>query len=157
MQLTEIVDISTIRKNVTLAAINLFDTSDPDFDLDFFKVQVSECLSQFPPPKLEIDIDKITDRLVSNFGLGHVTNEQIHSLKKAHKNAVQQLSEHIMQLAEGIQQDIQEYFDDLQQILVNRIINEIQQNLDSMMFDIQQKEASIKGLNLFKSQLFEFG
>lgn len=157
MQLTEIVDISTIRKNVTLAAINLFDTSDPDFDLDFFKVQVSECLSQFPPPKLEIDIDKITDRLVSNFGLGHVTNEQIHSLKKAHKNAVQQLSEHIMQLAEGIQQDIQEYFDDLQQILVNRIINEIQQNLDSMMFDIQQKEANIKGLNLFKSQLFEFG
>ncbi|MCD0187789.1 dynamin family protein [Acinetobacter sp. PW68] len=157
MQLTEIVDISTIRKNVTLAAINLFDTSDPDFDLDFFKVQVSECLSQFTPPKLEIDIDKITDRLVSNFGLGHVTNEQIHLLKKAHKNAVQQLSEHIMQLAEGIQQDIQEYFDDLQQILVNRIINEIQQNLDSMMFDIQQKEASIKGLNLFKSQLFEFG
>ena len=74
VQLTEIVDISTIRKNVTIAAINLFDTSDPDFDLDFFKVQVSECLSQFSPPKLEIDLDKITDRLVSNFGLGHVTN-----------------------------------------------------------------------------------
>lgn len=157
LQLTEIVDISTIRKSVTLAAINLFDTSDPDFDLDFFKVQVSECLSQFAPPKLKIDIDRVTDRLVSNFGLGHVTNEQIHSLKKAHKNAVQQLSEHIMQLAEGIQQDIQKYFDDLQQILVNRIINEIQQNLDSMMLDIQQKEASIKGLHLFKSQLFEFG
>ncbi len=156
MQLTEIVDITTIRKQVTLAAINLFDTSDPDFDLDFFKVQVSECLSQFTPPELDIDIDKITDRLVSNFGLGHVTNDQIHSLKKAHKNAVQQLSEHIKQLAEDIQQDIQEYFDDLRQILVDRIINAIQQNLESMMLDIQQKEASLKGLDLFKTQLSEF-
>lgn len=153
MQLTEIVDISTIRKNVTLAAINLFDTSDPDFDLDFFKVQVSECLSQFTPPELDIDLDKITDRLVSNFGLGHVTNEQIHSLKKAHKNAVQQLSEHIMQLAEGIQQDIHNYFDGLQQLLVNRIINEIQQNLDNMMLDIKQKGKSLQDLNLFKEQL----
>lgn len=156
MQLTEIVDITTIRKQVTLAAINLFDTSDPDFDIDFFKVQVSECLSQFTPPELDIDIDKITDRLVSNFGLGHVTNDQIHSLKKYHKNAVQQLSEHIQQLAEEIQQDIQEYFDDLRQILVDRIINAIQQNLESMMLDIQQKEASLKRLDLFKIQLSQF-
>jgi len=153
MQLTEIVDISTIRKQVTLAAINLFDTSDPDFDLDFFKVQVSECLSQFTPPTLDVDIDEITDRLVSNFGLGPVTNEQIYSLKKAHKNAVQQLSEHVMHLAEGIQQDIQEYFDDLQRILVDRIINEIQKNLESMMLDIQEKESNLRDLALFKKQL----
>lgn len=153
MKLTEIVDISTIRKQVTLAAINLFDTSDPDFDLDFFKVQVSECLSQFTPPTLDVDTDEITDRLVSNFGLGHVTNEQIHSLKKAHKNSVLQLSEHIMQLAEGTQQDIQEYFDDLQQVLVDRIINEIQQNLESMMLDIKEKESNLRDLDLFKKQL----
>ncbi len=155
-ELTQIIDMSQLRKQVTLAAINLFDTSDPDFDIDFFKLQVSECLSQFKPPQLNVDVDAVTDRLVSNFGLGHVTDEDILSLKKAHKKAVQQLSEHILKLAEQSQLDIQEYFDSLQEILVSRIIDEIQKNLESMMIDIQEKESHLRDLRIFQKQLLAF-
>lgn len=151
--LNSIIDMPKLRKNIVMAAINLFDTSDPDFDVDFFKLQVSQCLESYEPPRLNLDMNHVVDNIVAKFGLGKVTNSDIQQLKQAHHQAISTLSEHIVQLTKQAEQDLEQYFEKMQQILVNKIIGEIQNNLQSLIQHIEQKENTLEDLNQFERQL----
>lgn len=151
--LNSIIDMPKLRKNIVMAAINLFDTSDPDFDVDFFKLQVSQCLESYEPPRLNLDMNHVVDNIVAKFGLGKVTNSDIQQLKQAHHQAISTLSEHIVQLTKQAEQDLEQYFEKMQQILVNKIIGEIQNNLQSLIQHIEQKEKTLGELNKLKSAI----
>lgn len=151
--LNSIIDMPKLRKNIVMAAINLFDTSDPDFDVDFFKLQVSQCLESYESPRLNLDMNHVVDNIVAKFGLGKVTNSDIQQLKQAHHQAISTLSEHIVQLTKQAEQDLEQYFEKMQQILVNKIIGEIQNNLQSLIQHIEQKENTLEDLNQFERQL----
>lgn len=151
--LNSIIDMPKLRKNIVIAAINLFDTSDPDFDVDFFKLQVSQCLESYEPPKLNLNVSQVIDNIVAQFGLGKVTNSEIQQLKQAHHQAISTLSEHIVQLTKQAEQALERYFEGMQQILVNKIIGEIQINLQSLMQQIAEKENTLENLNQFERQL----
>ena len=142
-----------LRKNIVMAAINLFDTSDPDFDVDFFKLQVSQCLESYEPPRLNLDISQVVDRIVDKFGLGKVTNSEIQQLKQAHHQAIATLSEHVVQLTKQAEHDLEQYFESMQQILVNKIIGEIQNNLQGLIEQIEQKENTLENLHQFRLTL----
>lgn len=151
--LNSIIDMPKLRKNIVMAAINLFDTSDPDFDVDFFKLQVSQCLESYEPPKLNLDVSQVVDRIVDKFGIGKVTNSEIQQLKQAHHQAVSTLSEHVVQLTKQAEHDLEQYFESMQQILVNKIIGEIQNNLQGLIEHIEQKENTLENLHQFRLKL----
>ena len=151
--LNSIIDMPKLRKNIVMAAINLFDTSDPDFDVDFFKLQVSQCLESYEPPRLNLDISQVVDRIVDKFGLGKVTNSEIQQLKQAHHQAIATLSEHVVQLTKQAEHDLEQYFESMQQILVNKIIGEIQNNLQGLIEQIEQKENTLENLHQFRLTL----
>lgn len=151
--LNSIIDMPKLRKNIVMAAINLFDTSDPDFDVDFFKLQVSQCLENYEPPRLNLNMNHVVDNIVAKFGLGKVTNSEIQQLKQAHHQAISTLSEHIVQLTKQAEQDLEKYFENMQQVLVNKIIGEIQNNLQSLIQQIEQKQNTLENLNQLKQQL----
>lgn len=151
--LNSIIDMPKLRKNIVMAAINLFDTSDPDFDVDFFKLQVSQCLESYEPPKLNLDVSQVVDRIVDKFGIGKVTNSEIQQLKQAHHQAISTLSEHVVQLTKQAEHDLEQYFESMQQILVNKIIGEIQNNLQGLIEHIEQKENTLENLHQFRLKL----
>jgi len=151
--LNSIIDMPKLRKNIVIAAINLFDTSDPDFDVDFFKLQVSQCLESYEPPKLNLNVSQVIDNIVAQFGLGKVTNSEIQQLKQAHHLAISTLSEHIVQLTKQAEQALERYFEGMQQILVNKIIGEIQNNLQGLIEQIEQKENTLENLHQFRLTL----
>jgi len=151
--LNSIIDMPKLRKNIVIAAINLFDTSDPDFDVDFFKLQVSQCLESYEPPKLNLNVSQVIDNIVAQFGLGKVTNSEIQQLKQAHHLAISTLSEHIVQLTKQAEQALELYFEGMQQILVNKIIGEIQNNLQGLIEQIEQKENTLENLHQFRLTL----
>ncbi|QUY37630.1 dynamin family protein [Acinetobacter junii] len=151
--LNSIIDMPKLRKNIVIAAINLFDTSDPDFDVDFFKLQVSQCLESYEPPKLNLNVSQVIDNIVAQFGLGKVTNSEIQQLKQAHHHAIATISEYIVQLTKQAEHDLEQYFENMQQVLVNKIIGEIQINLQSLMQQIAEKENTLENLNQFERQL----
>ena len=151
--LNSIIDMPKLRKNIVMAAINLFDTSDPDFDVDFFKLQVSQCLESYEPPKLNLDVSQVVDRIVDKFGIGKVTNSEIQQLKQAHHQAISTLSEHVVQLTKQAEHDLEQYFESMQQILVNQIIGEIQNNLQDLIEQIEQKENTLENLHQFRLTL----
>lgn len=151
--LNSIIDMPKLRKNIVMAAINLFDTSDPDFDVDFFKLQVSQCLESYEPPKLNLDVSQVVDRIVDKFDIGKVTNSEIQQLKQAHHQAISTLSEHVVQLTKQAEHDLEQYFESMQQILVNKIIGEIQNNLQGLIEHIEQKENTLENLHQFRLKL----
>lgn len=151
--LNSIIDMPKLRKNIVMAAINLFDTSDPGFDVDFFKLQVSQCLESYEPPKLNLDVSQVVDRIVDKFGIGKVTNSEIQQLKQAHHQAISTLSEHVVQLTKQAEHDLEQYFESMQQILVNKIIGEIQNNLQGLIEHIEQKENTLENLHQFRLKL----
>ena len=151
--LNSIIDMPKLRKNIVMAAINLFDTSDPDFDVDFFKLQVSQCLESYEPPKLNLDVSQVVDRIVDKFGIGKVTNSEIQQLKQAHHQAISTLSEHVVQLTKQAEHDLEQYFESMQQILVNKIIGEIQNNLQGLIEHIEQKENTLENLGRVKLEV----
>lgn len=151
--LNSIIDMPKLRKNIVMAAINLFDTSDPDFDVDFFKLQVSQCLESYEPPKLNLDVSQVVDRIIDKFGIGKVTNSEIQQLKQAHHQAISTLSEHVVQLTKQAEHDLEQYFESMQQILVNKIIGEIQNNLQGLIEHIEQKENTLENLHQFRLKL----
>lgn len=151
--LNSIIDMPKLKKNIVMAAINLFDTSDPDFDVDFFKLQVSQCLESYEPPKLNLDVSQVVDRIVDKFGIGKVTNSEIQQLKQAHHQAISTLSEHVVQLTKQAEHDLEQYFESMQQILVNKIIGEIQNNLQGLIEHIEQKENTLENLHQFRLKL----
>lgn len=152
--LNSIIDMPKLRKNIVIAAINLFDTSDPDFDVDFFKLQVSQCLENYEPPKLNLNISQVIDNIVAQFGLGKVTNSEIQQLKQAHHEAITTLSEYVLQLTKEAEHDLEQYFESMEKILVNKIIDEIQNNLQSLIQQIELKENILENLNQFRQQLY---
>ncbi|PWF32221.1 hypothetical protein DBB30_34655, partial [Yersinia pestis] len=57
-----------------------------------------QCLESYEPPKLNLDVSQVVDRIVDKFGIGKVTNSEIQQLKQAHHQAISTLSEHVVQL-----------------------------------------------------------
>lgn len=148
--LTMIVDMQKLRKRVALAAIDLFDTEDPDFDLLSFKVQVNGCLSAYKSPQIDFAADEVIDSIILQFGSGSVRKDDIEQLKKAHKKAIGEVSRHISRLAESAKEEIDQYFTDMEDNLVNNLIGQLKKDLDEMEIQLKDKENSLKILSEFR-------
>ena len=58
-----------------------------------------------------------------------------------------------MQLTKQAEHDLEQYFESMQQILVNQIIGEIQNNLQDLIEQIEQKENTLENLHQFRLTL----
>ena len=151
--LTTIIDMQKLRKRVASTVIDLFDTEDPDFDLLSFKVQVNGCLSSYQPPQLSLSADEFINDIVSRFGNGSVQNNDIDYLKRAHKKAINDVFLHIIKLSEQAQKEIDDYFYDMENSLVNNIIGQLKDDLDNMTNQLKDKEISLQKLHKFREEI----
>lgn len=152
-QLTTIVNMQKLRKSVANAAIDLFDTEDPDFDLLSFKTQVNQCLEMYKSPQLSFSAENITGTIVSRFGSGQVKQDDIHALKSVHSQALKDVAQLITNLAQQSKVNLDQYFDNMQDNLVTKLIGQLERDLSEIAMQLQDKERSLQQLNEFKQSL----
>ena len=151
--LTTIVNMQQLRKNVLKSAIDLFDTEDADFDLASFKSQVNQCLEAFKPPKLQYSADAFTKNIIRQFGSGKVDENQITRLKTAHRNALRDVVEEVAKVGRSAKIDIENYFDLMQNNLLENVINVIEKDVELLKAQLNNKESAKQSLGEFKQAL----
>ena len=151
--LTTIVNMQQLRKNVLKSAIDLFDTEDADFDLISFKSQVNQCLEAFKPPKLQYSADAFTKNIIRQFGSGKVDENQITRLKTAHRNALRDVVEEVAKVGRSAKIDIENYFDLMQNNLLENVISVIEKDVKLLKAQLNNKESAKQSLGEFKQAL----
>lgn len=152
-QLTTIVNMDKLRKRVANAAIDLFDTEDPDFDLLSFKTQVNQCLGMYKPPQLSFSAASFTENIVSRFGSGQVQQDDIQALKRAHTQALKEIAQQVANVAQQAKINLDQYFNNMKDNLVTNLIGQLERDLSEMAGQLQDKERSLQQLNEFKQSL----
>lgn len=155
-QLTTIINMDKLRKRVANAAIELFDTEDPDFDLLSFKSKVNQCLEMYKSPRLSFSAVDITESIVSHFGSGQVKQDDIQALRKAHTQALKDVAHQVANVAQQSKVNLDQYFDNMQDNLVTNLIGQLQRDLSEIARQLQDKERSLQQLNEFKQSLLHF-
>lgn len=148
-----IIDMRQLRKTILNTTIEMFDTEDPDFDILSFKHQVGQYLTSYHTPNYDTNISDVLDEIIGKFNSDMVTAAQINDLKKEHKEAIKKVTDKVLIDAKSARKDVTEYFDSLEKTLTINIIDILEKNIEDMIKQLNDKEASMINLSQLRGLL----
>lgn len=145
--IVECVDLDGLRKKVSAAAMNLFDTSDANFDADLILTEINKSLRRLTIPDTSFGVKSYSQMISKSFGSGRVSQDKIDGLAEAQREAIATIS---ADLEAEVNQKIQQIGKSLEKTsrsFVTELTKDIQQGLTELREKIRNREDSIRQID----------
>lgn len=145
--LIECVDFDLLRNKISVAAMNLFDTSDANFDPEIMLFEVKKSLRRLTIPEISFGNENYSKLISDKFGCDRVSESKIDGLKKAQRDAVDTIINKLMLEIDQKIQSIDKSLEKTSTSFVGNMTSDIQKSLDKLRSDIKNREKSIKSID----------
>jgi hypothetical protein len=137
------IEIKAYRRKLLETVIQNFDTSDQDFDVNYFRVIVQNALNNIDFPEVHIDVSKELTEIGNQFS-GEVRN---HSDQDKFRNllstTVEKLYSSIVTKVDSTINDFQESMKKIQDTLCNDILEKVLKEFDAIKDELEEKDDAI--------------
>ena len=141
------VDLDSLRRKVSSAAMNLFDTGDANFDAELMLTEVNKSLRRLTIPNTDFG-DKDYGQMISrSFGSGRVSEYQINGLRDAQREALTTILSDLGREVDNKVNAISESLKNTSNTFVNDMTKDIQAGLKKLREDIKNREKSLQEIN----------
>tara|TARA_R110001583_G_scaffold32_1_gene240 strand:- start:2647 stop:4896 length:2250 start_codon:yes stop_codon:yes gene_type:complete len=138
------VDLDGLRRNVSVAAMRLFDTGDASFDGELMLTEVNKSLRRITIPNVSFGDKDYGQEIVRSFGDDRVAENQINGLKEAQRLAVAAIIADLEREVDLKVKAIGDSLDSTGKTFVEDMTGDIQKNLAQLREDIANKEQTIE-------------
>lgn len=141
------VDLDKLRKNVSAAVMALFDTGSADFDGDLILSGINKSLRRISIPAVNLGKRDFTSQITGQFGSERVSESAIGDLKRAHRAAIQAVTEQIEGLVDRKIAEIESSLQRSAQTFVSDMSRDIKADLKKLREQRADREAVLKRID----------
>lgn len=146
-RIADCIDLDKLRRNLSAAAMALFDTGSADFDGDMMLSGINKSLRRITIPTVEFGKSDFTGKITKQFGSGRVSDTAIDDLKKAHRDAIQAVTAEIMSLVARKTEEIQASLDRSEKTFVSDMSRDIRSGLQKLREQRADREAALERID----------
>jgi hypothetical protein len=143
-RISDCLDLDKLRRNVSAAAMNLFDTGSADFDGELMLSGVNKSLRRISIPTVDFGATDFTGKITKQFGSGRVSDSGIDALKEAHRAAIKAVAEEIKALVNKKIKEIDASLERSAQSFVDNMSRDIKAGLQKLRVQRADREAALK-------------
>lgn len=143
-RIVECLDLEKLRRNVSAAAMALFDTGSADFDGDLMLSGINKSLRRISVPTVDFGATDFTDKITKQFGSGRVSDSAIDDLKQAHRAAIRAVTAEIKGLVDQKIKEIETSLDRSTNSFVDTMSRDIKAGLQKLREQRADREAALK-------------
>jgi len=143
-RISNCLDLDTLRRNVSAAAMALFDTGSADFDGDLMLSGINKSLRRISIPTVDFGTTDFTGKITKQFGSGRVSDSTIDDLKQAHRAAIRAVTEEIKGLVDQKIEEIETSLERSSRSFVDNMSRDIKVGLQKLREQRADREAALK-------------
>jgi hypothetical protein len=146
-RIAECIDLNKLRKNVSAAAMALFDTGSADFDGDVMLSGINKSLRRITIPTVDFGKTDFTGKITKQFGAGRVSDTAIDDLKQAHRAAIQAVTGELKALVDSKTKEIEASLERSANTFVADMSRDIKAGLQKLGEQRADREAALERLD----------
>lgn len=146
-RIADCIDLDKLRRNLSAAAMSLFDTSSADFDGDMMLSGINKSLRRITIPTVDFGKTDFTGKITKQFGSGRVSDSAIDDLKKAHRDAIQAVTAQIQALVDQKIKEIEASLDRSEKTFVADMSRDIRAGLQKLREQRADREAALERID----------
>lgn len=140
-------DLDQLRRNVSAAAMALFDTGSPDFDGELMLSGINKSLRRITTPSVDFGKTDFTANIVKEFGIGRVSDDAIDGLKQAHRAAIMSVAKEIGRQVDCKIEEIETSLQRSAQRFVTDMSRDIQAGLQNLREQRADREGALQRID----------
>jgi hypothetical protein len=143
-RIIDCLDLDKLRRNVSAAAMALFDTGSADFDGELMLSGINKSLRRLSVPTVDFGTTDFTDKITKQFGSGRVSDSSVDALKEAHRAAIKAVTEEIKKLVNEKIKEINTSLERSTHTFVDNMSRDIKAGLQTLREQRADREAALK-------------
>lgn len=142
-RITECINLDGLRRNVSKAAMALFDTGSAEFDGDLMLSGINKSLRRIAIPTVDFGSTVFTEKIIKQFGSGRVTADAVETLQQAHRAAIQTVLADIEKLVDRKIAEIESALERSARTFVTDMSRDISASLRKLREQRADREAAL--------------
>ncbi|KFI08320.1 dynamin family protein [Massilia sp. BSC265] len=140
-------DLEQLRRNLSAAAMALFDTGSADFDGELMLSGINKSLRRITIPSVDFGKTDFTANIVKEFGTGQVSDDAINGLKQAHRAAIMSVAKEIGRQVDSKTTEIEASLQRSAERFVTDMSRDIQAGLQNLREQRADREAALQRID----------
>lgn len=141
----ELIDTTTLKKDIQEALIKLFDLGDPNLDAENdIRIPVCRAIAKITVPEVELGNSDYTKEITSKFSGGRVCESKIETLHTAQKNAISAVLKSFEAAVSKEQTRVVAILGKTQREFIDDLTKDIVTDLDKLKKELKERENNLK-------------
>lgn len=145
------IDIESMRKKIANAILELFDTSDANFDAQALITQVKKSLRKITVPDTSFGHTDYAEIICTEFGSTKVNEGAIESLKAAQRKIISDIMKDLKKEIDEKIKTISNSLEETSNTFVSSLLEDIEEQSKILQHDIKHREETLSRLSVVSS------